>query len=217
MKRPCQDDCEESGVMWQRPRHSESYSMVLSVQMIGGTSFEVTVDPWTNIQEVKCMVNQLKGFPLAMQTMSIGGVMCENHRQISMYTNTRHTVVDLVLGSGTSSSSGSGGGEAAAAAAPAVVEADADEDDGVDSEAEANTALLNLLHAQRRAREEAEQTDEEGESELEAALEEALATENEESLGEDDDEALESENEDSHGDDDDDDDDNGGEVVENNE
>ena len=185
MKRPCGDECEEAGVMWQRPSNSDAYSMVLKMQMIDGTSFDVTVDPWTTIEAVKSKVNQLKGFSLASQSMSIRNVMCENHRQINMYTNTRNTVVDLVL---SSSSSGSGGGESTAEAAPALADANGDDGEDSNSEAEANHALLTLLQNQRRAREdmvEGDAADDDGdeeqdESELARELDEILENDEDE-------------------------------------
>ena len=207
MKRPCPDECEEMGIKWQRPPSDaatiDRYLMVLHVSMISGTTFDVTIDPWTTIREIKDKIFQMKGFSPLAQTLSISSVICQDHKRVSAYTNTRETVADLVIAGAASQSSSSGAGAAAAAIAPNHERDDDGDDDaqiGVDSEEEATHQLLRLLQDQRRAREADDDTEvveqgesdhEQNESELMVALEEVLDRSESDELADDCDDNLE--------------------------
>ena len=207
MKRPCPDECEEMGIKWQRPPSDaatiDRYLMVLHVSMISGTTFDVTIDPWTTIREIKDNIFQMKGFSPLAQTLSISSVICQDHKRVSAYTNTRETVADLVIAGAASQSSSSGAGAAAAAIAPNHERDDDGDDDaqiGVDSEEEATHQLLRLLQDQRRAREADDDTEvveqgesdhEQNESELMVALEEVLDRSESDELADDCDDNLE--------------------------
>ena len=103
---PVDDGAEESGVSWSKPSGAaDRYRMILNVHKMNGEHCcDVPVTPWTMISGVKDTIRQLKGYPVSTQVLLIRGRVCENHRPVSRYTNTRHTVASLVISGGTASS-----------------------------------------------------------------------------------------------------------------
>ena len=105
------DEPEEHGIYWSAPRMMRAPRMTLNVFMLSGEHCcDIIVTPWTMIMRVKLDIASMKDYSPYRMQLVIHGIVCENQRPVSRYTNTQTTRVTLVMhgeGIGGEGSSGS--------------------------------------------------------------------------------------------------------------